>query len=971
LKNSYLYLGLLFVTIQFKCLSQTLSISSSSISCATLGSATVNVSGGVGPFTFTWIPTQQTGSVATGLSPGSYSIITRDAGTSTTFTTPTVFTSPVAFTSTLTTFNPPCFGFTNGVAAVSTSGGSDTQNYFITNGVSNYTTAYASPLSSGAYTYQVIDAITGCSVSGTFSLSQPPALTLNIVANSSTACVNGNITYTGSLSGGTPAYSYSWTNGPVSNLRIVSENSAGTYIYTLVANDANGCAISKTVSSTFIANPNGTITTNASICIGGTLFLSGAGGNTFNWSGPSGFSSSQQSVTIGSLSSNNSGIYSLTVTVPNGCANTTTVNVFVGTPPTITLSAPPRCAGQTLSLTANSSNGIFYFWSGPFGYNSSAQTSFISQAATVNSGIYSLTATSINNCSSTATINVTVFPTPTVIALGSTVCASQTASLITNASIGNTFLWSGPLGFSSTQQNTVIVAPTSSQTGVYTVVVTSTAGCVNTATAGINLLATPGVTVSANSPLCAGGSLSLSATAGLFYSWTGPLGFFDLIQNPTINTVGVGNSGLYNLTVTAANSCTASASLSVTINNTPTVSVFGSTVCAGRTLSLTANSTLGSSYLWLGPANFTANTQNVSVSSSSVSQSGTYTLVVTTLNSCTNTAVTTASVISPPNVNISANNTTLCARGIGGSPNSVIITAAGALTYTIATETYMSNSNPFGPSSSISVAPPNLFSGPTTVTVSGSNGVCTVTLAAGLFVYPNPTNITISNLSPSVCAGQAATLIAGGANTYSWSNSSTNSFVVVSSNNTSSFSVVGTNTNGCSNVTTSILTIVPPPSNILTLSDPRTICVGESATLAAIGATSYTWNGINTGSSTIVSPTITTVYTVSAANSFSCASNFTLKVTVDKCTGIDTPIENVVFLIYPNPAQDYIVIRTENPLFLGTLEIINNLGQVVLSEPYDGDGEKTIHTIDFANGIYYVRIKGQLGMINKAVVISH
>ena len=314
----------------------------------------MNVSGGVGPFTFTWIPTQQTGSVATGLSPGSYSIITLDAGTSTTFTTPTVFTSPIAFTSTLTTFNPPCFGFTNGVAAVSTSGGSDTQNYFFTNGVSNYTTAYASPLSSGAYTYQVIDAITGCSVSGTFSLSQPPALTLNIVANSSTACVNGNITYTGSLSGGTPAYSYSWTNGPVSNLSIVSENSAGTYIYTLVANDANGCAISKTVSSTFIANPNGTITTNASICVGGTLFLSGAGGNTFNWSGPSGFSSSQQSVNISSLSSNNSGIYSLTVTVPNGCANTTTMNVFVGTPPTITLSAPPRCAGQTLSLTANS-----------------------------------------------------------------------------------------------------------------------------------------------------------------------------------------------------------------------------------------------------------------------------------------------------------------------------------------------------------------------------------------------------------------------------------------------------------------------------------------------------------------------------------------------------------------------------------------------------------------------------------------
>src|SRR5205085_11936549 len=82
-----------------------ISVSSTSITCATLGSATVSATGGIGPFSYTWMPSNQSGSVAYGLSPGTYTLTVFDFGNNFTYTATTQFTSFIPLTGNLA-FSP-------------------------------------------------------------------------------------------------------------------------------------------------------------------------------------------------------------------------------------------------------------------------------------------------------------------------------------------------------------------------------------------------------------------------------------------------------------------------------------------------------------------------------------------------------------------------------------------------------------------------------------------------------------------------------------------------------------------------------------------------------------------------------------------------------------------------------------------------------------------------------------------------
>jgi len=177
------------------------------------GSATANIVGGIGgPFTYTWMPGAQTTSVATGLIPGSYTLSVHDASFNITYTIATTFTPAVPYTGTVQS---------SGVAACSTgtvgialSGGSGNSAYLWTNGASSFTTATLSGVPTGNYSVTVSDLLTGCVQSQSFSITQPPPVTLTLTATSPSACVNTLVVLTGTASGGTPGYSYSWTGGP-------------------------------------------------------------------------------------------------------------------------------------------------------------------------------------------------------------------------------------------------------------------------------------------------------------------------------------------------------------------------------------------------------------------------------------------------------------------------------------------------------------------------------------------------------------------------------------------------------------------------------------------------------------------------------------------------------------------------------------------------------------------------------------
>ena len=107
------------------------------------------------------------------------------------------------------------------------------------------------------------------------------------------------------------------------------------------------------------------------------------------------------------------------------------------------------------------------------------------------------------------------------------------------------------------------------------------------------------VTAGSNSPLCVGGNLLLTATTvpGASYAWTGPANFTSLLQNPTISNVGLNRSSTYTVTATS-NGCSATSSVTVTVNALPTASVTpqNAVICAGQ--SVTLNASGGASYSW-------------------------------------------------------------------------------------------------------------------------------------------------------------------------------------------------------------------------------------------------------------------------------------------------------------------------------------------------------------------------------------
>ena len=137
--------------------------------------------------------------------------------------------------------------------------------------------------------------------------------------------------------------------------------------------------------------------------------------------------------------------------------------------------------------------------------------------------------------------------------------------------------------------------------------------------------------VNSNSPVCAGGVLNLTASTipGAVYEWTGPNGFTSALQNPSISSVTVSNSGKYTLTVSGNGCMSASVSIAVVVNP-PAVPLVNSNspVCTGGVLNFTASNFPGAIYQWTGPNGFKSFLQNPSISPFNPSNFGTYTLTV-------------------------------------------------------------------------------------------------------------------------------------------------------------------------------------------------------------------------------------------------------------------------------------------------------------------------------------------------------
>ena len=749
---------------------------------------------------------------------GTYSVTVKNASgcsATSTATSVTVNPTPVATISAsgLTTF---CSG---GSVTLTASAGS---SYLWSNGS---TASSISVTTSGNFTVTVSNA-SGCSVTSaatTVSVNAVPTATITAVGPT-TFCSGGSVTLTASVGS-----SYLWSNGSTAS----SISVANTGTYTVTVNNGSGCSATSTATSVTV-NPTPAASISASgsttFCSGGSVTLTASAGSSYLWSNGS---------TASSIAVANSGIYTVTVTNASGCSATSTATtVTVNTTPSATISASGAttfCSGGSVTLTA--STGTSYLWS-----NGSTASSI----SVANSGTYSVTVKNASGCSATSGVtSITVNPIPvaSITASGATTfCAGGAVTL--TASTGTSYLWSNGSTASS-----ISVA----NTGTYTVTVTNASGCSTTSSATsviVNALPVASITASGATTFCAGGSVTLTASAGSSYLWS---------NGSTASSISIANSGTYTVTVTNASGCSStSAATSVTVNANPVSAITASgatTFCSGGSVTLTASA--GASYLWSNGAT----TQAISVITA-----GAYSVTVKNASGCSATSTaTTVTVNAIPSAAITGSGaTTFCAGG------SVVLTATagtsylwsnGATTQTITATT----------------------SGSYSVTVTNASGCSSTSAATVVTVNALPATplITVTNN----CGNTVLATTAAG--TLLWSNNISGSNTTVTTAGT--YSVTVTNASGCS-VTSAPVSVTVNTNPVVNPISGNT-SVGVNVTSQLSNTTpGGVWSSSNanvTVSSTglikgITGGTATISYTVTGTGG--CSSSATVVFTVSSCT---------------------------------------------------------------------------------------
>jgi gliding motility-associated-like protein len=771
----------------------TLSFNTYSITCGSLGSATVMSTGGSGPFNYTWNPTAQTGSTAAGLFPGTYSVSVFDQGTGCVYTPTTNFLPLVPLTGTVTsTPRLVCPGDTTGSASIVLSGGSGSQQYSWSNSTGALSVSNPTTLAAGIHTVTVTDLLTFCLVSHTFNITQPPIFTLNISASSPSVCMGDSILIIGSNSGGTPPYSYTWTNQPSGNSMVVKENFPGTFYYNLNSTDSMNCNISKTVSLLFVPNP--TITTiSASICPLQNAVVSASGAATYSWS-----AGVQQPTLI--ISPSVTTVYSVVGTASACSSRGTATVVLLPTPTPVITGNSPICNGDTLVLSG--SGGVSYHWTGPSSFSSTLSNNFWPAAGMSRAGIYQLKVTAMNGCTASASASVVINPIPLLVASGATVCEGNPIQLFANYLQGATYFWSGSI-FSSTVQSPVINNAVVAMTGQYSVTIFSSAGCHTSSTVPVSVVQKPVPVISGDSTSCVSGSLTLNGSGGGNYSWNGPLNFYSVQQNINLSGLSVASSGFYTLNVSVG-PCKAWAVKSITVFSSPVFSISAnSPVCENQTLNFFSNG-LGN-YAWYGPASFTSSSTSPNILSVQMQAGGTYTAILTDNTGCKSSKTVFVKVLEAPKLTIT--NHSVCIGGI------TTLTVGYGDDYT-----WLGPGN-FTATGSVVTIPVTIPSSLGLYTViAANNNSCTTVSTISLTGLPIPLPDPKLNINGLPCVDNDLKISANGGKTYWWSgpnnfHSTLSAFELPHAHTSmaGNYTVTVTDTNGCTVSRTLALAIYKNP----------------------------------------------------------------------------------------------------------------------------------------------------------------
>ncbi|MDI6834025.1 MAG: T9SS type A sorting domain-containing protein, partial [Bacteroidales bacterium] len=315
---------------------------------------------------------------------------------------------------------------------------------------------------------------------------------------------------------------------------------SGTYYDSLQT--INGCDSVYILHLTVNPLPNITASTNLSlVCSGSPATLTAGGGVSYEWS-------TTQTGGIITVNPTTATTYTVTGTDANGCENTASVSISVNPLPNVQATATPNaiCIGDSTIISA--SGAITYEWD-----NGETTESFT--VAPDETTTYVVTGTDAIGCENTAEITVIVNPLPLIMitADNTTICSGQSVTLTASSDVtGTTYLWNNGL-------TDAIITQYPTDNTTYTVTATTPAGCESTADIDITVNPSPTVDLGEDIVQC-GGTVTLDAGAGFSsYQWNPPLS--------TSQTMIVGMSGTYYVTVTNEYDCSATDDIVVTISN--------------------------------------------------------------------------------------------------------------------------------------------------------------------------------------------------------------------------------------------------------------------------------------------------------------------------------------------------------------------------------------------------------------------
>ncbi|MDP3558257.1 MAG: T9SS type A sorting domain-containing protein [Bacteroidota bacterium] len=348
-------------------------------------------------------------------------------------------------------------------------------------------------------------------------------------------------------------------------------------------------------------------------------------------------------------------------------------------------------------------------------------------------------------------------------------------------------------------------------------------------------------------------------------------------------------------------------------------------------------------YTWTAPA----------VSTSSIASSLTAGNYTCTVSNGTCIASTSLNIIQPAVISaVSTQSNALCFNACNATASVSASGGTGVYTYS------------WIPSGGTASSEINLCAGNYTCLVTDANScvqtnTISITQPTQISAVVSQTNITCVNSS-----GSASITTSGGVGpyTYSWSPSG-GTAPSASSLTATNYTCTTLDANLCPIIST-VAILSNTTSPVVTVPGTSVICTGQTATLSASGANSYTWSTSANTSSIVISPTLTTTYTVSGTNTTNgCVGTTTVVQNVSLCTGIESIASNSsnTLQVYPNPSNGEFNISFSEK---GIYYLINALGQTIKEIKIVDLNNSTIEVANLPTGVYFI-----IGNRTKAKII--